>query len=85
MENIYAMLARIDFLDEVMENERKKAAKVLQDEMRTFVAHYENEKEVEVENLTLEEMEILHEYIVERINNDLQYLEDEIERYQDLY
>ena len=94
MENIYAMLARIDFLDEVMENERKKAAKVLQDEMRTFVAHYgqvyiirkdDECKEVELKDLSIEEIEFLRKFMVDTLNNDPQYQEDEIDRYIDLY
>ena len=40
MENIYAMLSRVDFLDEVRENERKAAAVQLQEEICAFVAHY---------------------------------------------
>ena len=115
MENIYDMIVRVDFLVEVRENEKNKAAERLQDEMRIFVAHYgqastdecpstwctyvllregngnvlvkndEDEDKVEVENLTLKEMEFLREFMVEHINHDLQILEDEIERYQDLY
>ena len=44
MENIYAMLERIKSIDEISENERKKAAKVLQDEIRAFTAYYWNEQ-----------------------------------------
>ena len=115
MENIYAMLARVDFLDEVRENERKEAAKELHNNVCAFVAHYgqvstdacpstcstyvllcngnvlirkddedDNMEEVEVENLSIEEMEALHQFMVDTINHDLQYLEDEINRYQNI-
>ena len=115
MENIYAMLARVDFLDEVRENERKEAAKELHNNVCAFVAHYgqvstdacpstcstyvllcngnvlirkddedDNMEEVEVENLSIEEMEALHQFMVDTINHDLQYQEDEIDRYQNL-
>ena len=40
MANVYSMLARVDFLDEIRENERAKAAVQLQAEMDAFVAHY---------------------------------------------
>ena len=40
MENIYAMLARVDFLDEVRETERKAATEMLHNEICAFVAHY---------------------------------------------
>ena len=93
MENIYDMLARVDFLDEVRENERKEAAERLRNNLCAYIAHYgnvliirngEEGEEVEVENLTLEEMESLHKFMVECINQDLQYQEEEIGRYQDL-
>ena len=42
-------------------------------------------EEVEVENLSFEEMEFLRKFMVEHINLDLQYQEDEIDRYIDLY
>ena len=117
MENIYAMLARVDFLDEIRENERKKAAVQLQEEMRAFVTHYgqastdtypstghlyvllcngnvlirkddedDNMEEVEVGNLylSLVEMEFIREYMVDTLNRDSQYIEEEIGRYQKL-
>ena len=115
MENIYAMLARIDFLDEIRENERKKAASNLRNEVCAFVAHYgyastgkcrctrcaytilreglilrkkEEEEEgetLEVNSLSLGEMEFLHGFMVESINHDSDYISDEIERFIDLY
>ena len=113
MENIYAMIARVDFLDEVRENEKKKAAERLQEEMRIFVAHighsyvyeckstglsYElmddgtilakdedSNKEQRIElNLYLEEMELIREHLVEVLNAECLYIEDEIGRYQKL-
>ena len=86
MENIYAMLARVDFLDEIRAEKRRAAAKVLQEATNKFVAHYGHvkETEVEVENLSIEEMEALHQFMVDTINHDLQYLEDEINRYQNI-
>lgn len=115
MENIYAMLARVDFLDEIRENERKKAAEMLQNAVCAFVAHYgyactdtcmstwrtytllreglilrkkeeEDEGEsVEIRNLSLVEMNFIHEFMVDTLNRDSQYIEDEIEKYIDLY
>ena len=41
-------------------------------------------EEVGAENLSLEEMEFLRKFMVERINLDLQYQEDEIDRYTNL-
>ena len=80
------MLTRVDFLDEIRENEKKEAAERLHNELYAFVAHYGYAgKEVEVENLTLEEMEFLRKFIVDTLYNDLQYQEDEIDRYIDLY
>lgn len=80
------MLERVYSLDKIRETERKEAAKVLQKDYCAFVANYGHAgKEVEVENLTLEEMESLREFMVERINQDIQYQEDEIDRYIDLY
>ena len=115
MENIYAMLARVDFLDEVRENERKEAAKELHNNVCAFVAHYgqvstdacpstcstyvllcngnvlirkddedDNMEEVEVFHLNIEEMEFLKKFIVDTLYNDIQYLEDEINRYQNI-
>lgn len=114
MENIYAMLARVDFLDEIRENEKRKAAEQLQAEICAFVAHYgyastdkcpstwrtyvllgeglilrkkeedDEGEEVEVRNLSLVEMEFLHEFMIDTLNNDLQGQEDEIDRYIDL-
>ena len=115
MENIYAMLERVDFLDEVRETERKKAAEQLHAEIATFVAHYgyastdectitwrtyvllsdgafvlrkkdeEDEGEsVTIRDLSIEEMEFIRKFMVDTINHDLQYLEDEIERYTNL-
>lgn len=40
MKNIYAMIERVNFLDEIREKERAKAAESLQKEMCAFVAHY---------------------------------------------
>ena len=40
MKNIYAMLKRVDFLNEVRESERIKAAETLHNELCAFVAHY---------------------------------------------
>ena len=117
MKNIYDMLARVDFLDEIRENERKKAAVQLQAEITAFVAHYgqvctpdecpstwrlyvllcngnvlirkdaedDNMEEFEIRNLSLAEMEFLRGFMVDTLNNDLQYQEDEIGRYIDLY
>lgn len=83
MENIYAMLARVDFLDEIRENEKRKAAEQLQAEICAFVAHY-GYASTDVRNLSLVEMEFLHEFMIDTLNNDLQYQEDEIDRYIDL-
>lgn len=114
MENRYAMRARVDFLDEIREKEREKAAEVLQDEIATFVAHYgyasterytitwrtyvllregiilrkkedDEGKRVTIKDLSLAEMKFLKEFMVETLNNDIQYIEDEIDRYIDLY
>ena len=114
MENIYAMLERIEFLDEVRENERRTAAETLRNEVCAFVAHYgyastsecrctrckyvllndglilrkkgDDEGEtLEVNSLSLGEMEFLHGFMVESINHDSEYIKDEIERYIDLY
>lgn len=117
MENIYAMLARVNFLYEVRENERKAAAKVLHHEIEAFTANYgyactdecpctkctyvlmrdglilrkagKDEEEVgetiEIETLSIEEMEFLKRFMVDTINNDIQYQEDEIDKYIDLY
>ena len=115
MANIYALLARVDFLDEIREKERRKAAEELQNAMCAFVAHYgyactgqctatwrtyvllrdglilrkkEDEDEgetVPTKDLSLVEMEFIHEFIVDTLNNDSQYIEDEIDRYIDLY
>ena len=115
MENIYAKLARVEFLDSIRENERKKAAETLQKKMCAFVAHYgyasttecpctwrtyvllrdglilrkkEDEEEGEtlnVDSLSLMEMEFIHEFMVEYIDHETALLEDEIERFIDLY
>jgi hypothetical protein len=98
MDNIYDMLARTNLLNESMENERKEAAKRLHNNFCAFIAHYgqvykskgcsysfiRNGEEVELENLNIEEMEILHKFMVDTLNNDPQYQEDEIDRYQNL-
>ena len=115
MKNIYAMMTRVDFLDEIREDERTEAAKALQNWIETFVAHYgyastdecpstwrtydllreglilrkkEDEEEGETittKDLSLPEMEFLREYMEGIIVNDIQRMEDEIGRYQDLY
>ena len=115
MENIYAMLARIDFLDEIRENERKKAAFQLQNEMCAFVAHYgyastdtlqctgrtyvllngglilrkkqedEEGETITTKDISLAEMEFIHQFMVDTLNHDSEYLEDEIGRFIDLY
>ena len=114
MVNIFNMLARVDFLDEIRENERRSAAKTLQAELCAFVAHYgqvstdrcpstwllyglmcngsilirkddEDEgEEVEIKNLSLAEMEFLREFMVDTLNHDLQYQDEEIDRYKNL-
>ena len=95
MDNIYDMLARTDILDEIMENERKEAAKRLHNDLCAFIAHYgqvykskgcsyshiRDGEEVELGNLYIEEMEILYKFMVDTLNNDIQYQEDEIDRY----
>jgi len=42
------------------------------------------EKEVEMENLTPEEMEILREFMVYMLDTEIQYEEEEIDRYTNL-
>ena len=114
MENIFDMIKRVDFLNDVRESKRMAAAEVLQKEMCAFVAHYgqvstdecqstwhlyvllrngnvlirkENEdEEVEIEgkNLSIEEMKFLHEFMKETLYNDIQYQEDEIDRYTNI-
>lgn len=114
MENIYAMLKRVDFLNDVVESERIKAAEVLQKEIRAFTAHYgqvstdkcpstwhlyvllcdgnilirkdedDEGKEVEVINLSLQEMGFLREFMVDTINHNLQYQEGAINRYTNI-
>ena len=113
------MMTRVNFLDEIRENERMEAAKALQNAVCAFVAHYgyastdkcpstgrtyvllrdglilrkkEDEDEgedegesVEILHLSLPEMEFLKEYMENIINNDIQYQEDEIKRFIDLY
>ena len=116
MVNILNMLKRVASLNDIREDERKKAAEQLQAEIATFVAHYgqastdecpstwhfyvllcngnvlnirndddPNMEEFEVGNLSLGEMEFIREFMVDTINHDIQCLEDEIGRYQDLY
>ena len=116
MVNIFNMIERVNFLDEIRETERKKAAVQLQEEIRIFVAHYgqastdecpstwhlyvllcngnvlirkddedDNMEEFEVGNLSLVEMEFIRKFMVDTINHDLQYIDDEIDRYQNLY
>ena len=112
MANIYAMLARVDFIDEIRETERTKAAEALQNELCAFVAHYgyantgqctstghtyvmlreglilrkkeEDGETVTTKDLSIEEMEFLKKFMVDTLNNDSQYIEDEIEKYIDL-
>ena len=114
MENIYAMLKRVDFLNDVVESERIKAAEMLQKEIRAFTAHYgqastdkcpstwhlyvllcdgnilirkdedDEGKEVEVINLSLQEMGFLREFMVDTINHNLQYQEGAIDRYTNI-
>lgn len=114
MENIYAMIERIESLNEIKEQKRIEAAKRLQREICAFVAHighsyvyecpytglsYEllddgtilakdedsnKEQGIEVKDLYLEEMEHLHEHIVEVLSDELHLEEDEIGRYQNL-
>ena len=114
MENIYAMIERVNFLNDVKENEKNEAAEMLQGEICAFVAHEgqvstdecpntwrtyvllregnvlirnddEDEgEEVEVENLILEEMEFLRKFMVDTLNHELQYQEDDIDRYKNL-
>ena len=111
MENIYAMLKRVDFLNDVVESERIKAAEILQKEIRAFIAHYgqvstaecpstwhsyvllcdgnilvrkdeyDEGKEVEVIDLSLQEMGFLREFMVDTINHNLQCQEGAIDRY----
>ena len=59
-----------------------------------FVAHYgkvyiirndDECKEVELKDLSIKEMEFLRKFMVDTLYNDLQYHEDEIDRYIDLY
>ena len=115
MVNIFNMMARVDFLDEIREVERKKAAIQLQEEIRAFVTHYgqastdtcpstghlyvllrdgnvlirkddedDNMEEFEVGNLSLIGMEFIKKFMVDTLNHDLQYLEEEIDRYTNL-
>lgn len=93
MDNIYDMLARTNLLDEIMENERKEAAKRLRNDLGAFIAHYgnvliirngEEGEEVDLEKLSIEEMESLYKFMVDTLNNDIQYQEDEIDRYINL-
>lgn len=110
------MIERVNFLDEIRETERKKAAEQLQKEVCAFVAHYgqvstdecpstwrlyvllcngnvlirkddedDNMEEFKIENLSLVEMEFIRKFMVDTINHDLQYEEEEIDRYQNLY
>ena len=114
MANIDAMLARVDFLEDIREKERAKAAVQLQNEIATFVAHYgyvvtdecpstcltyvlgydetilrKKEEDdageiVTTKDISISEMEFLHKFMKEVINNDSKYIEDEIDRYIDL-
>ena len=112
MENIYAMLSRVDFLDEVRETERISAAERLHNEICAFVAHYgyastdecpstgcsysllrdglilrkkeEEGESVTIRDLSIEEMEFIRKFMVDTINRDSQYIDDEIGRYQNL-
>lgn len=115
MENIYAMIKRIDFLDSIKEREMEKAAEKLQKRVRTFAAYFgekcteeclytwckyvlqedgsilrkkdeDDEGEtLNVDSLSLMEMEFIHEFMVEYIDHETALLEDEIERFIDLY
>ena len=98
MDNIYDMLANTDFLDELMENEREKAAKRLCNDLDAFIEHYgqiykskrgsytfnRNDGDVKLENLSIEEMENLYKFMVDTLEDDIQYQEDEIDRYINL-
>ena len=115
MENIYAMIKRIDFPDSIKEREIEKAAEKLQKRVRTFVACFgevctdkclytwckyvlqedgsilrkKDEEDVGekmgVNSLSPMEMEFIHEFMVEYIDHEAALLEDEIERFIDLY
>ena len=114
MENIYAMLARVDSIDEISERQRAKAAEMLQNEVCTFVAHYgyastdeypstwrtytllrdglilrkreEDEGEtITTKDLSLVEMGFIHEFMVDTFNRDSKYIEEEVERFIDIY
>ena len=115
MANILNMLERVASINDIREDERKKAAEKLQAEIAKFVEYYgyastdecpstwrtytllreglilrkkeeEDEGEsVEIQNLSLTEMEFLREFMVDTINHDIQYQEDEIDRYIDLH
>ena len=115
MENIYAMLARVDSFDKVSERQRAIAAEMLQNEVCIFVAHYgyastdecpstwrtytllrnglilrkkeeDDEREtIKVKDLSLVEMGFIFEFMVDTYNRDSKYLEEEVERFIDLY
>ena len=115
MENIYAMLEEIEFLEAIKETEREKAAIQLQKEMCAFVAHFgyvctdkcrctwrtyvllgdgiilrkkeedEEGETLEVNSLSLGEMEFLHGFMVDTLNRESEYIKDAVERYIDLY
>jgi len=98
MENINDMLVRLNSLDETMEKERKEAARRLRHDLGAFIARYgyiykskngsysfnRNDGEVKLGNLNIEEMERLHKFMIDTLNNDIQYQEDMIARYIDL-
>ena len=114
MENIYAMLARVDSLDEISERQRARAAEMLQNEVCTFVAHYgyastdecpstwrtytllrdglilrkreEDEGEtITTKDLSLVEMGFIHEFMFDTFYRDSKYIEEEVERFIDIY
>lgn len=98
MDNIYVMLARTNLLGEILENEREEAAERLRNELGAFIMHYSqvyksksgsysfnrNDEVVRLENLNIEEMESIYKFMVDTLNNDIQYQEYVIDRYKNL-
>ena len=114
MAKVYDMIERVDFLDEIRETERKKAAERLQNEIRAFVTYegqsytYDcpstgcsysllcdgnilikedddaEEEEIEVKDLSIEEMETLREFMVDMLDTEIKYEKEEIDRYTNL-
>ena len=114
MTNVYSMIERVNFLNDVKEIEKRKAAEVLRKEVCAFVAHEgqsyttnkcpriwrlyillddgnvirkkedddAEEEVIEIKDLSIEEMEFLHNFIVDMLNYELQCAEDEIYRYK---